>query len=718
VGVVLSLKEVIMSENVYTMTISRMTVDKLGVKLYDRASAVFAELVANSYDADATEVTITAPMGQYLANRHKGVVTDKGHIIEIRDNGAGMTPQEINDFYLKIGAERRLDPKRGDVSKKYKRKVMGRKGVGKLAPFGICKVIEVISSGGNKIKELDKNGKEVQGYRTAHLILDQNKILSDVDEDYNPTVGELDGSIQPNAGTILRLKNFDYRMVPDIDNLARELAQRFGIRGLDWKIELIDTAKSESDEKFKLYVGQFDVPTIPETYIRFDIEKDKKGNPKTPPLYRAYNPDNSIRTDINAGFDYEDRFYGVQGWIAYATKNYKDDLVAGVRIYCRGKITAQTSIFNLKSGFTGEYDVRSYIVGEIHADWLDEKDDLIQTDRRDILWSHELGQAFEIWGQELVKIVGKAARNPMKIKVWDVFKETTNVENTIAQTFPSEDQHGIREKALEFVKLIGKNMREEEARDPEQAESVLQLAMTLAPHVTLDAKLREAADKSVSPLTAVIDILKTAHIAELSSYGRIADHRIKVITHIEELKDAPDTLEAAFQDLIEKAPWLINPQWSPISANQSFSTLKLEFQKYYKKKTGEDISFDDFSDPTKRPDFVLSTQEGFIQLIEIKRPHHKLENKEVDRINNYVEVMAQFLGDEKNAPIVKAFKDFHITLVCDEQNISGVHLKAFESLKKEGRLTHIGWASFLAETRKMHEEFLNEADRQRKLASS
>ena len=48
----------------YVMKISRLTVDKLGVKLYDRVSAVIAELVANSYDADAAKVTITAPMDE------------------------------------------------------------------------------------------------------------------------------------------------------------------------------------------------------------------------------------------------------------------------------------------------------------------------------------------------------------------------------------------------------------------------------------------------------------------------------------------------------------------------------------------------------------------------------------------------------------------------------------------------------------------------------
>ncbi len=118
----------------YTMRISRLTVDKLGVKLYDRVSAVLAELIANCYDADAEVVEITAPMDTLLAEKHAGVLSDKGLQIVVRDDGCGMTPSEVNEFYLHVGAERRTDSKRGDVSKKFGRKVMGRKGVGKLRP--------------------------------------------------------------------------------------------------------------------------------------------------------------------------------------------------------------------------------------------------------------------------------------------------------------------------------------------------------------------------------------------------------------------------------------------------------------------------------------------------------------------------------------------------------------------------------------------------------
>lgn len=177
------------------MKISRLTVDKLGVKLYDKVSAVISELIANSYDASATEVKIIAPMGALLATKSVGKIIDSNHEIRVIDDGIGMVPNVIDDFYLTVGKERRNDPNRGDESEIYSRKVMGRKGVGKLAPFGICKVIEVISSGGKEVSGLDRNGKKAKGYLTAHFILDYGKIAKDVIQPYNPTTGGLNGTV-------------------------------------------------------------------------------------------------------------------------------------------------------------------------------------------------------------------------------------------------------------------------------------------------------------------------------------------------------------------------------------------------------------------------------------------------------------------------------------------------------------------------------------------
>jgi hypothetical protein len=233
----------------------------------------------------------------------------------------------------------------------------------------------------------------------------------------------------------------------------------------------------------------------------------------------------------------------------------------------------------------------------------------------------------------------------------------------------------------------------------------------------LDKKLREAADSGEAPLAVITSILKTARLAELAAFGQIADDRVRVIKTVETLKDDPTTLESAFQQLITNAPWLVNPQWSPILANQSFATLRDEFGKYYKKKTGEDLHLDDFSDPAKRCDFVLDSQENVIQIIEIKKPHHALQNDEMDRIQKYIDLMREFLDMDGHEDFKKMFPDFHVIVVCDKLSLSGVHKSAFEGYKKEKVLEHITWTAFLSRTRKMHEGFLNLAERQKKNAA-
>ncbi|MDE0158058.1 MAG: ATP-binding protein [Gammaproteobacteria bacterium] len=580
----------------YTMRISRLTVDKLGVKLYDKVSAVIAELVANSYDADATKVRIHAPMNHYLATKTKQGVKDKGFCICIEDDGHGMTPDEMQKFFLVVGAERRSDAKRGDLSRKYKRKVMGRKGVGKLAPFGICRIIEIISSGGKLITE---NGQS--GYHTSHIVLDYDGITGDqsnLEQNYPPTVGSDDGTLKPSHGTKVILKNFNYRRVPDIETLARQIAQRFGIRSSNWSIELLDNTKTPGDDDHSREVGEFDITYMPDTKISFRNSAGKS---------EAIGPDGEIIENLSAGFEHDSNFYPLNGWIAYSKQPYKDELMVGVRIYCRGKIAAQTHIFNQKAGFTGEHNIRSYLIGQLSADWLDEEEDLIQTDRRDILWSDELGSAFQEWGQKVVKLVGNMSRDPTRKAAAEIFFETGKVEERVKKAYPSDSDGHIRQQAIQLANRFGRTINRDEAKNLEVVNGLVDLSIQLAPHITLDDKMREAAEREDTPLAMLSAILRTARFAELASFGRIASDRIRVMDRLEELKDNEDTQEDSLQKLIEDAPWLVNPEWAPVTTNQTLRTLRDEFEKFYKKKTGKTISLTDFSTPGKRPDFVLRT---------------------------------------------------------------------------------------------------------------
>ena len=703
----------------YEMKISRLTVDKLGVKLYDRVSAVIAELVSNSYDADATSVTIKAPMGEYLASKAGGEITDKGCEIRVTDNGIGMTPEEVNKYYLVVGAERRKDNSRGrgDTSPKFKRKVMGRKGVGKLAPFGICEVIEIITSGGDKITRSRSNGQNETGFLTAHLILDRNDILQDTDFNYPPQIGSLDETLQPESGTTIILRQFAYRLVPKQENFLRQLSQRFGLPTQNWSITTHDTTKMETATDYEAVVGPFSVETMDNSKIIFSGPSRPNLSTVDDTAFRASGPNRSAIEGFGAGFHHDGKFYPITGWVAYAKNPYKDDLMAGVRIYCRGKIAAQTTVFNRGAGFQGEHSIRSYLVGELHADWLDEDEDLIQTDRRDILWSDDVGQAFQEWGRKIIQKIGSITRDPLRKKTRERFFEVGQVEEKIKREFPAAEQKAIRDNAQELAKLIGQTIRADEVEDADVVEPMVQLSLTLAPHLTLDEKLREAADTENTPMAVISGILRTARIAELSSFGRIAEDRLRVIARLQHLKDEEETAEQKLQELIELAPWLINPQWAPVTANQSFTTLRREFEKFYRQETGDEVSLGEFSETKKRPDFVLSSQDNGLQIVEIKKPGHKLENDEMDRIIKYVDTMEAFLSDSKNREFRQIFRAFHTTLVCDDIKLSGAQRVSFDSYIRDRKLTHINWSTFLLRTKQMHQDFLDEAKKQKRSVS-
>lgn len=704
----------------YEMKISRLTIDKLGVKLYDKIYAVIAELISNSYDADATQVCVSAPMGQYLASKVGDKAISKNVSVIVEDNGCGMTPQEMREFYLIVGKERRNDVKRGELSTKFKRKVMGRKGVGKLAPFGVCRIVEIISAGGEKITR-----DEIDGYETAHIILNRDDMMKDESAVYEPVVGELDEKLSPGTFTKVILREFEYRKIPKIKDLERQLSQRFGISSDNWKIKLLNS--DIADENFELplegfddlvdapeprelFVGEFKVAVMSHTRVDFMGVKPtlvcESNNARD---YKVICCGEEPR-EIFSGFFYNGKFYPVVGWMGYAEQPYKDELMAGVRIYCRGKFVAQTGVFNLNAGFTGQHTIRSYLVGALDADWLDEEEDLIQTDRRDILWSHEIASEFQNWGQDIVKYIGRVSSKPMRETMQKQFFEQGNVIERIKTAFPGFNQKKLRETATAVAKSLGRSLRGDELNNEEAIENLVDLCIMLAPIQNLDKELREAAETEITPLSVINGILKTARIAETAALGHIVEKRIAVMKRLNQLKNDGDVDECDLQELIETAPWLINPQWVPVTQNQSLKVLKQEFEKFYEEKIGEKITLISFKIGNKRPDFVCFSQDGHLQVIEIKVPKHKLDKTDWTRLQRYFDLFEEFFTVNRDNEFLKIVTNFHVTLICDEIKLTGSDKSSFSYQRKEKKLTHINWSDFLLRTTRAHQEFLDQAE--------
>ena len=96
-------------------TVDAELLRELGERLVGKPHIALAELIKNSYDADATQVTIK-------------FFPDENYI-EVSDDGHGMTFEEFKNFWMRIGTTHKSEKR----SKNLGRQLTGSKGVGRLA---------------------------------------------------------------------------------------------------------------------------------------------------------------------------------------------------------------------------------------------------------------------------------------------------------------------------------------------------------------------------------------------------------------------------------------------------------------------------------------------------------------------------------------------------------------------------------------------------------
>src|SRR5262249_30629351 len=109
----------------------------LGRSLYRSFATVLGEAISNAWDADTKNVEIF-------------VDRDTSSFF-IKDDGVGMTAEDFQDKFLKIGYSKR---KKGTTHSPGGRPFIGRKGIGKLALLSCADKVTVIS----KVKNGDYIG--------------------------------------------------------------------------------------------------------------------------------------------------------------------------------------------------------------------------------------------------------------------------------------------------------------------------------------------------------------------------------------------------------------------------------------------------------------------------------------------------------------------------------------------------------------------------------
>ncbi len=128
---------------------------------YRSTEYALKELVDNAYDADSENIEITFPKE----------LTPNPEII-IADNGSGMKENEVRTEYLNVANSRIV--RKGELSIKKKRKVKGRKGIGKFSGLMVASKmkLETTSNGVKTTLMIDRDELAKEGYDLEKIPLE------------------------------------------------------------------------------------------------------------------------------------------------------------------------------------------------------------------------------------------------------------------------------------------------------------------------------------------------------------------------------------------------------------------------------------------------------------------------------------------------------------------------------------------------------------------
>lgn len=196
----------------------------------DKFTAVI-ELVKNSYDANATEVKID------FVDAHDPV---KGHIV-IRDNGIGMSKNDISNKWMRIGTNSKRV--REYSQEPFRRILLGEKGIGRFAIEKVAShiILKSKQKNDNTIHSLEIDWKEYE----KHNKLDNPPLLTDIKNKYSSE--NTINIFKSDSGTVLTFKDLKESWTStDISRLRRELAK------------LVSPMQEEYNNKneFKIYVKE------------------------------------------------------------------------------------------------------------------------------------------------------------------------------------------------------------------------------------------------------------------------------------------------------------------------------------------------------------------------------------------------------------------------------------------------------------------------------
>lgn len=383
----------------FTFNISLSVLNHLGRNLYRSFVTVLGEAISNSWDADAKNVWIT--------------IDQENSFFVIKDDGEGMSNDDFQNKFLKIGYSKRKD---GNQLSKLNRPYIGRKGIGKLALLSCANKITVISKkdGGEYVGGcIDNSG--LDDAITDDLSVNEYQLGGWDTRDFEEYLGN------HGHGTVIRFDGINGGIKNTLSYIKKIVALYF-------KFSLID-------EQFNIFI---DGEKITHRHTGSIGEKTEflwrvndHEDPFVDDCLTSLKENESIPCDLN-----------IQGFVASVVtpkelkiRNTNEKLT--LDLFVNGRLREKDILKNIPTTRL----VESYLYGQIHFNELDKNDDDPFTSSREGVKSENA--EFQSFLSEIkVNILPKVMAD------WDSFRSKHREDGD------SEDESRIDKKTRKSEELF------------------------------------------------------------------------------------------------------------------------------------------------------------------------------------------------------------------------------------------------------------------------
>lgn len=584
-----------------TLRFSHNIIEHLGLKLYqNKPTNVLAELVSNSWDADAENVWI-----DLLTDGH-----GSPNAIVVSDNGSGMGDADLSEKYLVVGQPKR-DPKKPDERTPGGRTPMGRKGIGKLAPFGVAKEIDLITVRDHLVTWLrfdydamlqeSANNREASAY--PPIVFARSEPFNEVSRGH---AGDQSGFVDQffariagkGRGTLVLARRLTVKRPITPDALRESLGRRFTVTLTrpDFVVEVNNVRVSEKD-------------AFPEWELRIPASGETVVQVPTPAGDRE-----------------------VSFWIGFVKAASWSHEQAGIGVYAHGKIAQDRPFF---FGNKGNEIFSRYMYGVISADWIDElSHDAISTDRTSIDWEDENLAGLHEWGVTQVKTWISTYEKHRKTMARDenvkLVEEVITRDSTL-QIRPAEREH--------LINLLG-DVTPKLGKETENREKLVEAtvrAWVHEPARRLIKQLWEEAsefDADAKKFASTVRRLSDQLVPESLSLAVVFAQRVYALTQLE--RHIMHGKETQLQKLIEEFPWILDNEYEAVYPRTSLKKLVEEAEQ---KGILQDrnVHLPENVQYTK-PDFVFfgDASDQKILVVELKGPDDTAGWPEFQQLMSYV----------------------------------------------------------------------------------